>query len=328
MKDQLLQALESIQNKRILLLGDVMLDKYVEGSVSRISPEAPVPVLHVKSERYVPGGASNVASNITALGGHVTVLGVVGNDARKDFLLAELRKRNINCDHLIIDGTRPTIEKTRMLSGSQHLLRVDYEDTSYINFNFEDQLFNKFVQLLEGTDCVVISDYAKGVITKRLMEKIIPYCKEKGKILLVDPKPKHKKYYVGATYVTPNHKELCSMVGKDVNNMDHAVLELGNQLSSELQTNVLLTRGEKGMTYVPTTGDGFTIATKAKEVFDVSGAGDTVVAALSLALSAGIPVQTACALGNHAAGIVVGKLGTSTVTADELRNAIQSEYVL
>ena len=322
MNEELLNALEKIKGKKILLLGDLMLDKYVSGEVHRISPEAPVPILHVSHERYVPGGACNVASNITALGGEVILLGVVGNDTRKDILLNELRKRNIICDYIIIDGTRPTIEKARSLAGTQQLLRVDYEDTSYINFNFEDKLYDRVAQLLDDVDCVVVSDYAKGVVTRRLMERIIPLCKGKNKILLVDPKPKHKSYYKGATYITPNHKELCEMGLRLLMNDDGALLALARDLVTELDTTLILTRGEKGMTVVPKGSEGFTIPTRAKEVFDVSGAGDTVVAMLSLALCSEISLEAACKLANYAAGIVVGKVGTSTVTFDEFKQAI------
>lgn len=322
MRDNLIQALHAIANKRVLLLGDIILDRYIFGNVDRISPEAPVPVLSVSHEKYVPGGASNVASNIASLGGQVTILGVVGNDTRKEIIIEELRKKRVNCASIIVDNTRPTIEKARMLAGQQQLLRVDYEDTNYINFNYEDQLYEKVTENIDNADCVVISDYAKGVVTRRLLERVIPLCHEKKKIILIDPKPKHKAYYKGATYVTPNHKELCEMAGKSVVNDDGKIISLGRELAVELDTTIILTRGEKGMTIVPRDREGFSIPTKAREVYDVSGAGDTVVAMLSLALAAGVNLETACKLANYAAGIVVGKQGTSTVTSEEVQHEI------
>ncbi|MCK5139902.1 MAG: D-glycero-beta-D-manno-heptose-7-phosphate kinase, partial [Thermodesulfovibrionia bacterium] len=329
--------LGNFKDKNILIIGDIMLDKYVFGEVSRISPEAPVQVLDVLKESYVPGGAANVANNIVSLGANAIMIGLVGNDSAGKKLIFELKKRNIDCNGVFIDDGRPTIQKIRIVGKSQQLLRIDFEDTRSIDGDISKKIRNCIEDIIKikGTKevhVVVVSDYAKGIITERLMKNIAGLCKTHEKILIIDPKPQHKSYYAGASLITPNHKEAVEMAGfhggcdgMDDMESDYEAVELGKKLIDELGTTILLTRGNKGMSLFETNGKIIHIPTRAKEVYDVSGAGDTVVGTLALALAANASMKDAAILANHAAGITVGKFGTSTVTIDEIRNDMGDE---
>ena len=313
--NELISILNNFKGKNILVIGDIMLDKYIFGNVERISPEAPVQVLDVEKEDYVPGGAANVANNIAALQGNAIMVGTVGNDHSKDILIKELKKRNINTEGIFTDENKPTIQKVRVLGQKQQLLRIDYEKRGYLNKELEENILN-FIKQKTNIDAIIISDYAKGVITKELMNQIKEIAK--NKIIIVDPKPKHKEFYKNVTLVTPNLKEAKEMAKKeDIN-------EIGKQLIAELNTNILITTGEKGMSLFEN-NETTNIPTKAKEVYDVSGAGDTVVATLALALTSGATPKQAAILANHAAGITVGKLGTSTVTIEEIKQDLEND---
>lgn len=313
--NELLNILNNFKGKRILVIGDMMLDKYIFGNVERISPEAPVQVVEVEKENYLPGGAANVANNIAALQGNAFMAGIIGKDREADILLNELKKRNITTQGIFIDSNKPTIQKVRILGQKQQLLRIDYEKREYLNKEIENKILNFIKEKISNIDAVIISDYAKGVITQNLIDQIKDIAKDK--IIIVDPKPKHKDFYKGVSLVTPNIKEAKEMTNKeDIN-------EVGKELINKLNTEILITRGEKGMslfekheiTHIPT---------KAKEVYDVSGAGDTVVATLTLALAAGATLKQAAILANHAAGITVGKLGTSTVSIEEIKQSLEN----
>jgi D-beta-D-heptose 7-phosphate kinase/D-beta-D-heptose 1-phosphate adenosyltransferase len=287
-----------------------MLDKYIFGKVDRISPEAPVQVLEVEKEEYTPGGAANVANNIASLQANASIVGTVGNDNEANILLNELKKRNINTEGIFTDKNKPTTRKVRILGHKQQLLRIDYEKKEYINKEIENNILN-FIKNTTNIDAIIISDYAKGVITKNLIENIKTIAQ--NKIIIVDPKPKHKDLYKNVTLITPNLKEAKEMTDKEEN------------LINELNSPILVTKGENGMSLLEKDGNITNIPTKAKEVYDVSGAGDTVVATLALALSSNATLKQAATLANHAAGITVGKIGTSTVTIEEIRNSIENE---
>ncbi|MBI2575936.1 D-glycero-beta-D-manno-heptose-7-phosphate kinase [Candidatus Woesearchaeota archaeon] len=315
MKGQLLGLIEKFKGKKILVIGDIMLDKYLKGDVSRISPEAPVPIVTVTGERFVPGGAANVASNIASLGGNVRMAGVIGNDDPGELLIKELQRRGVGTDSVIIDKKKPTTQKVRIVAQNQQLLRVDYEDTAYIAPATENELIRSIQSSIPDSDAIVVSDYAKGAITSELMRSI--HTARNNQYLIVDPKPKHKALYAGVSIITPNLKEAREMA--------HAHDEpgvLGKQLVGELQSTILITLGDKGMALFEQNGNITEIPTKAKEVFDVSGAGDTVVAALALALAAGADFVQAAFLANHAAGVVVGKVGTAVCSIEELQGSI------
>ena len=323
--NNLLKVIEQFKNKKILILGDVMLDKYIWGDVSRISPEAPVQIVNVTGESYVPGGAANVANNIAALSAKSFIVGVVGNDNTKKELIKELEKRNVDVNGLIIDENKRTIRKVRVFGRNQQLLRFDYEKKGYVDANTENSIFDFVSKKLDEIDAIIISDYAKGTITKNLMEKLIALCKEKNKIVVIDPKPKHKGFYKNATLITPNHKEAHEMTGLAEEYLSDVDIEkMGKKLLGELNSTILITKGEKGMSLFEKDEKVTIIPTFAKEVYDIVGAGDTSAATLTLALASGASFGEAAVIANHAAGITVGKIGTSTVSIEELRKSIEN----
>jgi D-beta-D-heptose 7-phosphate kinase/D-beta-D-heptose 1-phosphate adenosyltransferase len=324
MKNELLSLLHLLKGKKILVIGDIMLDKYIWGEVFRISPEAPVPIVHVTKETYVPGGAANVANNIVSIGGEAYVCSVVGQDRSGKALVDELEKRGIKTEAIVEDGNRPTIQKIRVMGGRQQLLRMDKENSDYVDSEIEEKIIDKIKTLLSSVDAVVISDYAKGVITEKLMENVRKYCIETKKPVIVDGKPVHKLWFKDLTIITPNTNEAIEMSGIVIKK-DDDVVSVGKRLMEELNTNVLITRGEKGMTLFDKEGKISDIPTKAREVYDVSGAGDTVVGVLSLGLASGMDLNSASQIANYAAGIVVGKLGTATVSIEELEQMIRNE---
>ena len=314
MDANLIKMLEKFKDKKIIVLGDIMLDKYIFGNVERISPEAPVQIVGVEKERFIPGGAANVANNIAALDAKVFMVGIVGKDIEAKILLKELKKRKVNIDGIVTDNNVPTTQKVRVFGQKQQLLRIDYEKKDYLNKEAENKIIAFIKEKIKETDAIIISDYAKGVITKDLMANVKELAK--GILLIVDPKPKHKAFYAGVNLITPNVKEAREMSGKE------EVNEMGRELMEELNAPVLITRGEKGMSLFEWNGVT-NIATEAKEVFDVSGAGDTTVAALTLALTAGATLEQAAILANHAAGITVEKIGASTVSIKELKKSLE-----
>ncbi len=323
MKQELITLINSMQNKCILVIGDLLLDKYIWGSVDCISPEAPVPVVSIEKETYVPGGAANVASNIVAVGGKAKVMGIMGDDKAKITFIAELEKRGIETNHIVIDKKKPTIQKMRIMAQQQQLLRIDYEDTSYVENTYEKLFLAQLEEAKGSFDAVIVSDYAKGVVTPGFMEGLLVFCKKNNVGLIVDPKPKHKELYKGATVITPNHKEACELANVPLTNEEKELVVIGKKLQGEMGTNLIITRGEKGMTLFENDKEPITIYTQAKEVYDVTGAGDTVVAIATLALCAGASLLQAATIANLTAGIVVGKLGTATVSAQELVEAVQ-----
>ncbi len=305
------------EGKKILIIGDVMLDKYTFGEVERISPEAPIPVVSVKRETYVPGGAANTANNVAALGGHAVLIGLTGKDQAHDLLAEEARKRRIDVNGVIESDKRRTIQKIRIIAQNQQLLRIDWDDENYIDRETTQILLEK-IEAQGKADAIVISDYAKGLVTAELMDAVRDICKIQKIPLIVDPKPQHRDWYHGASVITPNKKEAEGMMGMKLAN-DREVEAAGNELARTLRSNVLITMGERGMTLFESSSASFHIPTVAKEVYDVSGAGDTVVAVLSLALAIGRPLREAALLANQAAGIKVAKFGTAPVHYDELK---------
>jgi len=324
-KSRLLRIIGQFKGKKILVIGGIMLDKYIWGEVSRISPEAPVQVVNVLRESYAPGGAANVANNIAALNAKAFMVGIVGNDNAKDSLISELEKREIDVEGIFTEKNKPTIQKVRVIGRSQQLLRFDYEEKGYVNADTEKNILDFILGKIDGADAVIVSDYAKGVITKNLMEKIIKISMEKNKIVIVDPKPRHKDFYKNSTLITPNHTEAHQMTNlEEEENTDNDAGKMGKRLIKELNSNVLITRGEKGMSLFEKNGEITHIPAYAKEVYDIVGAGDTSVAFLTLALASGASFKEGAIIANHAAGITVGKIGTSTVSIEELRESIEN----
>jgi len=322
MKNKLLKMLDNFKGKKILVVGDIMLDKYIWGDVSRISPEAPVQVVNVLRESYEAGGAANVANNISALSGYALMVGITGNDEARRILLEELKKKGINTDGIFLDNDKPTTQKVRVIGKSQQLLRVDYENMEHVHTNIENSVINFVEKNIKNIDIVVISDYAKGVLTPKVNKKIIDISKQYKKIIIVDPKPKHKEFYKDVTLITPNNAEASEMSGIE-DGSDETIVEIGNKLMKNLNTNVLITRGEKGMSMFEKNGNITNIPTNAKEVYSLIGAGDTVVATIALALASGADFREAAILSNIAAGIKVGKIGTASVSVEEIKKEIE-----
>lgn len=311
--------INNFKNVNVLIIGDVILDKYLEGHVNRISQEAPIPIVEIKKEWYVPGGASNVASNVASLGGKVRIIGSVGDDAARDILSRELSKRNVSLN--FITASNQTTQKIRVIGQKQQIVRIDYEEKNQLDDNQQEELIEKIGNDIENTDVVVISDYAKGLLSKKVITYIIDECNKRNKPIVVDPKPQHKNFYSKATLITPNMKEALEMSKSAIE--DNDVAKVGEAIKDEMGSNVLITRGAEGMSLFELDGSSTHIPTKAKEVFDVSGAGDTVVAALALAIASGADLKQASIIANYAAGIVVGKFGTSTVSLEELKGALE-----
>ncbi len=303
-----------------LVLGDVMLDEYVWGQVNRISPEAPVPVVDVRTRTYVPGGAANVAAGIAALGGRPLVGGVVGDDEAAAQLRGALGERGLELDGLETVGGRSTTTKTRVIAHSQQVVRADVEERRPVPEEAAADLRRWAESRLERADVVVVSDYAKGVVSAELAQGVIEAAREAEKPVVVDPKGSDYSKYRGATVITPNIGD----AKRAANLAPDGFVELGEiarRLAAAVPgTSLLITRGSEGMSLVSDSGS-IDVDAAAKDVYDVTGAGDTVVAALAVALGSGLPLEDAVRLANAAAGVVVGKVGTASVTLGELTAA-------
>lgn len=303
--------------KRVLVVGDVMLDRYIWGDVSRISPEAPVPILLQKSEQYLPGGAANVAANITALGGEAQLAGVIGDDPAGTILAETLERSGISAAGLVRVPGQSTTEKIRLMGGRQQLLRVDRERDVAIAEHALAALLASMSRLAEKVHAVVVSDYAKGVVSESLMEVLRELARRHGIALVVDGKPVNEELFHDVTVLTPNLREACEMAAMEARD-DAGLAAVGERLCARFQSSALITMGERGMALFERGRPMTCIAARAREVFDVAGAGDTVAAAVALGLAAGHSMETSARLANAAAGIVVAKVGTATATAEEL----------
>lgn len=309
--------LERFGDKRILIVGDLMLDRFLWGDVSRISPEAPVPVVRVRTETEHLGGAANVAANVRALGGQARIAGLVGGDPGGERLAAALERAGID-RILVTDAQRATTMKTRVVARSQQVVRVDRESETVAAGPIAAQLTAAVLHALESADAVVVSDYDKGVIGRELLAAILPRARQLGRPVIVDPKISHFPFYQPVTVLTPNQGEAARATAMEIRS-DEDCLTAARTILDRLDARaVLITRGERGMLLVERGGQPRTIAAVAREVYDVTGAGDTVVAVLALCLAAGAELAEAALYANHAAGLVVGKVGTATVAPDEL----------
>ena len=321
--DSLNGVLTRFAQAKVLVVGDLMLDEFVWGKVSRISPEAPVPVVWVQSESFMPGGAANVANNLRALGGQVAVVGVVGEDRWGSLLLSELRNRKINTEG-VLKVSRPTTVKTRVIAHHQQVVRVDREQREPLPAAAVGRLIKMMSDHVKRVDAIVIEDYGKGVMTRALLEALIPLARQHRKIITVDPKQEHFELYQRVTALTPNRVEAGEAVGRELESdtdVQRAAQEILHRLHCEA---VLVTLGEDGMWLFERNGRQVRIPTVAQEVFDVAGAGDTVIATFTLALASGASMEQAARMANQAAGIVVGKLGVAVVTPEELSAKLQS----
>ena len=321
---ELLRTIARFRGRRVLVVGDLMLDQYIRGSVSRISPEAPVPVVRVTGETFIPGGAGNVVSNLAALGAEVSVVGVVGEDEAGRRLLEQFRGRGADVSGVCVDVERQTTQKCRVVAERQQAIRYDRETVGPLSHITEKRLLASLADELARAEAVILSDYGKGVIGPKLLAAAIPAARRRRVPITVDPKPEHFGRYKGITCVTPNTSEAWACMRREPKAGTPAIVELGRDILKTLNSrSVLITRGPDGMSLFEAGGKVTHIPTVAREVFDVSGAGDTVISTFTLALAAGAPLTRAAVLSNQAAGIVVAKLGTATTDAEELSEAFK-----
>ena len=314
--------LEKIAASRVLVIGDIMLDRYYFAEVNRISPEGPVPVARVRETKNTLGGAANVAHNLARLGCQVLIAGVSGEDENRQILDRKFNALGIGHAGLL-KIPRPTTTKVRVIGGHQQMLRLDFEETGKITRSVENRLLAYLARQLEGkVDAVILSDYAKGVCSPALCRNVIQVCRQRRVPLVVDPKGAQWQKYKGAFLVTPNVKELGEASRVKVRNDDKLIVAVGAKIRQRFGfESLMVTRSEQGLTLMGA-GEPVHIPTYAREVFDVSGAGDTVAAVMGAALAAGLKAAAAAHLANLAAGVVVGKLGTYAISAAELDEAL------
>jgi D-beta-D-heptose 7-phosphate kinase/D-beta-D-heptose 1-phosphate adenosyltransferase len=315
------EIIEAASHRKVVILGDVMLDEFVWGDVSRISPEAPVPVVDIRRESVHLGGAANVLANVVALGARACVVGVIGDDSAGDRLRASLKEASPlqTEDYLVVAKGRPSTTKTRIIAHNQLVVRADREQRTPVNGQVEQRILASLKQALKDADAFVVSDYDKGVVTPRVLQEILDVAYQRVPVL-IDPKIRNFAHYRPATLITPNHHEALRMTNMEEDS-DDGLYKSAQAIRQKLGCDaVLITRGDRGIMLLQGDSDPVFVETAAREVFDVTGAGDTVIATLATSLAAGATMFEAANLANHAAGIVVGKIGTATASAAELLN--------
>ena len=315
---RLKELIQRFKNRRIAVIGDVMVDSYVWGTVTRMSPEAPVPVVEVERETVRLGGAANVANNVKSLGGDPLLVGVVGDDVNGALLTKLLKEQHCPTDGLVKDDSRPTTIKTRVIAHNQHVVRIDNEHKHDVSAAVQKQILSVLISHIDSLDGIILEDYNKGVVVKSLIHQIIAAAREHGKIVTVDPKFQNFFEYKNVTVFKPNRKEVEGALGLKLES-EKDVLEAIEALQKRLQAdNILLTRGEEGMSLMDSHGSLEHLPTRALHVADVSGAGDTVIATLTMALASGASIHESAALANFAGGIVCGEVGIVPILPDEL----------
>lgn len=319
------KILHECKKKKILVIGDLILDRYIWGKVNRISPEAPVPVVEVSHENFLLGGAANVAHNIISLGAHATIVGIAGKDRGGDIIKKMMEEKGINCEGVFF-GSRATTVKTRVIAHSQQVVRFDREDKTRMEGKMLGGIIEYVGNVLSGHDAVIISDYKKGVVSAELVKGIMTKARTKNVFISVDPKVGHFHYYQHVSLITPNVNEASVASGIDIRD-EKSLMEAGKLLLKKVPCEaVLITRGEQGMSLFRD-DTVVHIPTAAKNVYDVTGAGDTVIAAFTLAHAAGAKMEEAAVIANHAAGIVVGEVGTAVVTPEQLRKSLSTNRI-
>lgn len=318
----MLELLPRFASQRVVVVGDIMLDEYWFGTVDRISPEAPVPVVAINEQQTKLGGAANVAQNICSLGGEVFTVGVIGEDRAGKIVQARMSECGLSPDGLLIEAGRPTTVKTRILAHSQQVVRADFETLEQIDEAQAARLVIKCLSALEDAAGLVISDYGKGVIGRTLPDEIVPVARAQGKFVVVDPKDTHFNSYRGVTTLTPNHHEAGFVAGQRIRD-DDSLRAVGFELLNRLEAeSLLITLGEKGMALFDPSGTVTRIPTVAKTVYDVTGAGDTVIATVAMTLAAGGSMLQAAYVANVAAGEVIKEVGTAQTTVDAIRHSL------
>jgi rfaE bifunctional protein kinase chain/domain len=313
------EFLAKLKDNKVLVVGDLMIDEYIWGGVTRVSPEAPVPIVGVTNETLRLGGAANVANNILSLGGQVEVCGVLGDDQMGRWMRSDLKKKNIGVRGIVTCTGRPTTVKTRVIAHDQQVVRVDKEVTTPLDRADEDMVLGSAESFLGECGCVVISDYAKGVITPTLMRELVDLAKKHSVPVAVDPKINQFSIYKGVTVLTPNLFEAAAGAGLVIDSME-ALVKAGHRIIEKLGCEYLIiTRGDQGMTLFSGKKDYSHIEAYSRPVYDVTGAGDTVISTLSLALASGLSMEEGAYLANVAAGVVVGEVGTVPISREQMR---------
>jgi rfaE bifunctional protein kinase chain/domain len=318
---------KNFDGKRIAVIGDMMLDGYFWGDVKRISPEAPVPVLEVEDEFFRFGGAANVALNILTLGGIPVPVGIIGEDTYGQIFTSLLKEKNIDAEGILVDDDRPTTTKTRVIANSQHVVRIDKESKAYISNKIEDKISIFFANIIDSLDGIILQDYNKGILTPSLISKIISLANKKNILITVDPKFDNFFEYKNVTVFKPNRKETETVLGTRIKT-DKDISSAGKNLLKKLNSDyVLLTLGEGGIAVFKKDDTERRMPTKARKVADVSGAGDTVISTLTLALASGANIYEACVLANYAAGIVCSEVGIVPIEKERLFQTVVKENV-
>jgi len=320
----MLRAIDHFARIKVLVIGDAILDEYIWGTVRRISPEAPVPVVNVTREEQQLGGAANVIHNIVTVGGRAMLTGAIGDDRMGRAIVRMLKRLGSDPGGLVVDKSRPTTKKTRIVAHAQQVVRFDREQTADLDKALQSKLLGYVQAHLKDLDAVIIQDYGKGVISPAFMDGLRAVLAGKDMLVAVDPQVGHFHLYRDMTVITPNHLETEAGLGMAIGS-EADLIEAGRKLMRWLRLKyVVVTRGEKGMTLFEKRKPPRTIPSEAREVFDTSGAGDTVIAIMTLGLAAGLSLTEAAMLSNYAAGIVCGKLGTASVTAEELKASVEA----
>ncbi len=324
-QDKLFDIIDRFSDYSVLILGDIILDEYICGNASRLSPEAPVPVLEAEDYKYILGGAANVASNIKSLGGNAYILGVVGDDHQANILISELRQNNVLSSYIVKDKSRPTTTKTRLLAHSrQQIARIDKESTKSIPAEIENELLQIVEELINGVDIVVLSDYAKGVLTPFLIEQTIKICHKHGKKVLIDPKGIDYIKYNNADIITPNRLE-AELASQSPKGTCPEQMAKNLQRITDIDT-ILVTLGENGV-LIYKDDQIEQIPAISSQVYDVTGAGDSLISTLALSLAAsGFELADSIWIGNYAAGVAVRKIGTTTIKPDEIKEIIKQHF--
>ena len=322
MKSRLQELFQSFERKKIAVVGDLMIDQYFWGTVRRISPEAPVPVVEVNSESTRLGGAANVANNVLSLGGEPLLVGLIGDDHQGHQLTSILKEEGLSDGGIVVDGSRPTTIKTRVIAHDQHVVRVDSESKNQCSEAMAGRILDSLRKNIQTLDAIILEDYNKGVLSKKVIHDVITLAQEHNVIVTVDPKVFNFLEYKNVTVFKPNRAEVEEAMGTRLATLDD-VVRAGTKLRDELDAdNVLLTRGDKGMSLFESSGEISHFGNVAKTVHDVSGAGDTVIATMTLALASGATVREAAALANYAAGVVVGFVGIVPIEREQLMTAV------
>ena len=328
LKDKFCEYLNKFPETRVLVIGDIIMDEYVWGGVSRISPEAPVPVVNVERETKMLGGAANVVNNMVSLGTKPVLCGIIGDDSPGREVLSKIEAAGLVTDGILVEKGRSTSIKTRVVAQNQQVVRFDREDLFDISCDTADRLLSFIEGQLKELDAMVVSDYGKGVISSYLMEGLRKLVADSSVLIAVDPKTGNFQYYNGVSLITPNHFEAGTFCRFEIVD-EETLIKAGKHMLNDLNCrSVLITQGKDGMTLFERGGKYTHIPTVARKVFDVTGAGDTVIATFCLGLASGLDLKSAAVLSNFAAGIVVGEVGTTCVSAEELKQIVRIKSIL